>query len=153
MVVLVNEGSASGSEVVAGCLQDHSRALIMGERSYGKGSVQNVEPFAETGGKIKMTTATFWPPSGRNLNKASTPGKEEDEWGVRPDKGYELKLDRAEKDELFERVYNWAVIPRRDVPPKEVKKEFKDKQLEMALDYLRGQIKVSRNDKEPGKDG
>jgi carboxyl-terminal processing protease len=153
MVVLVNEGSASGSEVVAACLQDHSRAIIMGERSYGKGSVQNVEDFAETGGKIKMTTATFWPPSGRNLNKASTTGKDEEEWGVRPDKSYELKLDRAEKDELFERIYNWSVIPRRDIPPKEVKKEFKDRQLEMALEYLRGQIKVTRNDKEPGKDG
>jgi carboxyl-terminal processing protease len=153
MVVLVNEGSASGSEVVAGCLQDHSRAIIMGERSYGKGSVQNVETFAETGGKIKMTTATFWPPSGRNLNKASTTGKEEEEWGVRPDKGYDLKLDRAEKDELFERIYNWSVIPRRDIPAKEVKKDFKDRQLEMALEYLRGQIKVTRNDKEPGKDG
>ena len=152
MVCLVNDGSASGSEIVAGCLQDHSRAVIMGERSFGKGSVQNVETFAETGGKIKLTTATFWPPSGRNLNKASTTGKEEEDWGVRPDKGFTLKLDRAEKDELFDRIYNWGVIPRRDLPPKETKKDFKDRQLEMALEYLRGQIKVSRNEV-PGKDG
>ena len=46
-----------------------------------------------------------------------------------------------------------TVIPRRDIPAKEVKKEFKDRQLEMSLEYLRGQIKVTRNDKEPGKDG
>ena len=85
----------------------------MGERSFGKGSVQNVEKFPLTGGKIKLTTATFWPPSGRNLNKASTTGKEEEDWGVRPDKGYALKLDRAEKDELFDRLYNWRVIPRK----------------------------------------
>jgi carboxyl-terminal processing protease len=147
MVVLVNDGSASASEILSACLQDHGRAVVMGERSYGKGSVQNVEPFPPTGGKIKLTTATFWPPSGRNLNKPSTTGKEEEDWGVRPDKGYELKLDRAEKDELFERLYNWQVIPRRDLPAKkDEKKEFKDRQLEMALDYLRGQIKVTRGE-------
>jgi C-terminal peptidase prc len=152
MVCLVNDGSASGSEIVAGCLQDHGRAVVMGERSFGKGSVQNVETFPETGGKIKLTTATFWPPSGRNLNKSSTTGKDEEDWGVRPDKGFTLKLDRAEKDELFDRIYNWGVIPRRDLPPKETKKDFKDRQLEMALEYLRGQIKVTRNEV-PGKDG
>jgi carboxyl-terminal processing protease len=154
MVCLVNDMSASGSEILAGCLQDHGRAVIMGERSFGKGSVQNVEKFPLTGGKIKLTTATFWPPSGRNLNKASTTGKEEEDWGVRPDKGYALKLERAEKDELFDRIYNWGVIPRKDLPPKETKekKEFKDRQLEMALEYLRSQIKVTRNDV-AGKDG
>jgi carboxyl-terminal processing protease len=149
MVVLVNDGSASASEILSACLQDHERAVVMGERSFGKGSVQNVEKFPLTGGKIKLTTATFWPPSGRNLNKASTTGKEEEDWGVKPNKGFELKLDRAEKDELFDRLYNWQVIPRKDLPPKEAKKEFKDRQLEMALEYLRGQIKVTRGE---GKD-
>jgi carboxyl-terminal processing protease len=151
MVVLVNDGSASASEILAACVQDHGRAVVMGERSFGKGSVQNVEKFPLTGGKIKMTTATFWPPSGRNLNKASTTGKDEEDWGVRPDKGYELKLETAEKNELFDRLYNWGNIPRRDLPEKEAKKEFKDRQLDMALEYLRGQIKVSRSDK-PEKD-
>jgi carboxyl-terminal processing protease len=149
MVCLVNDQSASASEILSACLQDHGRAVVMGERSFGKGSVQNVEKFPATGGKIKMTIATFWPPSGRNLNKASTTGKDEEDWGVRPDKGYELKLERAERDELSERLYNWSVIPRRDVPAKETtKKEFKDRQLDMALEYLRSQIKVSRGDKE-----
>ena len=153
MVCLINDGSASASEVLSACLQDHGRAVIMGERSYGKGSVQRVVNFPLTGGKIKLTTATFWPPSGRNLNKASTSGKEEEDWGVRPDKGFALKLDdRAEKDELFERIYNWGVIPRRNFPVKEKAKEFKDRQLEMALEYLRGQIKLTRGDS-PSKDG
>ena len=152
MVVLVNDGSASASEILSACLQDHERAIVMGERSFGKGSVQNVEKFGPTGGKIKLTTATFWPPSGRNLNKPSTSGKPEEDWGVRPNKGFELKLDRAEKDQLFDRLYNWGVIPRRDLPPKETeaKKEFKDRQLDMALEYLRGQIKLTRGN---GKDG
>src|SRR5262249_42066515 len=69
MVVLINEGSASGSEIVAACLQDHKRAIVVGERSYGKGSVQNVLPFA--GGELKMTTASYWRPSGKNINKSS----------------------------------------------------------------------------------
>jgi carboxyl-terminal processing protease len=147
MVCLVNEGSASGSEILSACLQDHGRAVVMGERSFGKGSVQNVEQFRPTGGTIKLTTATFWPPSARNLNKASTGGKDEEDWGVRPDSSFEMKLERAEKDELFEKLYNWGVIPRRDLPPKEdanKKKEFKDRQLEMALKYLQGQLNVSR---------
>lgn len=146
MVVLINDGSASASEILSACLQDHERAIVMGERSFGKGSVQNVEKFPPTGGKIKLTTATFWPPSGRNLNKASTTGKDEEDWGVRPNKGFDVKLERAEKDELFDRLYNWHVIPRKDVPPKEAKKDFKDRQLDMALEYLRGQIKVTRGD-------
>ena len=144
MVCLINEDSASGSEILSACLQDHGRAVIMGERSHGKGSVQNFEDFPLTGGKIKLTTATFWPPSGRNLNKPSTSGKDEDEWGVHPDKGYLLKLERSEEMDLFEKIQNWNVIPRRDIPAKEPKKEFKDRQLDMAMDYLRGQLKVTR---------
>src|SRR5258708_21045146 len=95
MVVLINDGSASASEILSACVQDHGRAVVMGERSYGKGSVQNVEKFAATGGKIKLTTATFWPPRGRNLNKASTTGKDEEDRAARPDRGFDLKLDRA----------------------------------------------------------
>jgi len=78
MVCLVNGYSASASEIVSACLQDHKRAVIMGERSYGKGSVQNIKEF--DGGQIKVTIASFWRPSGKNLNKSSTSGKEDDEW-------------------------------------------------------------------------
>ena len=71
MVVLVNGLSASASEIVSACLQDHGRAVIIGERSYGKGSVQQVEDFAPTGGQIKLTTARYYPPS--NRTSTSTP--------------------------------------------------------------------------------
>ena len=64
-------GRERRSEIAAACLQDHKRAVIMGERSYGKGSVQNIAPFEPTNGEIKLTTATFWRPSNKNLNKAS----------------------------------------------------------------------------------
>jgi carboxyl-terminal processing protease len=137
MVCLVNGYSASGSEIVSACLQDHNRALIMGERSYGKGSVQNIQPFE--GGDLKLTTASFWRPSGKNLNKSSTGGKEEDEWGVMPDKV--LKLTPKEREDLAEYHHDTEVIQRKDRPA--VKKDFKDRQLEAALDYLRGQIKTA----------
>jgi len=141
MVCLVNGGSASGSEIVSACLQDHHRAIIMGERSYGKGSVQNIQPFE--GGELKMTTASFWRPNGKNLNKLSTAGREEDEWGVTPDKGYVLKLSRKERDDLEHYQREQEIIHRHDSDTKENEPEFKDRQLEMALGYLRGQIKTA----------
>jgi C-terminal peptidase prc len=142
MVCLVNGYSASGSEIVSAALQDHSRALIIGERSYGKGSVQNIVDW--DGGKLKMTTATFWRPSDKNLNKASTKGTDEEDWGVIPDKV--VSLTAKEREELVDAQHESEVIRRKDKPAPESK--FKDKQLEEAIEYLRGQIKLSRA---PGK--
>ena len=66
VVILVDRGSASASEVLAGALQDHGRALIVGERTFGKGSVQSVLPL-RNGGAIKLTTARYYTPSGRSI--------------------------------------------------------------------------------------
>lgn len=66
LVVLINEGSASASEIVAGALQDHGRAIIMGNRSFGKGSVQTVLPLSEDRA-IKLTTSLYYTPSGRSI--------------------------------------------------------------------------------------
>jgi carboxyl-terminal processing protease len=141
MVCLINGGSASASEIVSACLQDHGRAIIMGSRSYGKGSVQTIHLF-ENDSRLKLTTATFWRPSGRNLNKASTPGLETDEWGVTPNTGYIIKLSGKELDDLQESQREAEII-RRGKSSESPKTEFRDRQLDMALDYLRGQIRTA----------
>jgi C-terminal peptidase prc len=148
MVCLVNGHSASASEIVSAALQDHGRAIIIGSRSYGKGSVQTIHPF-DTGGRLKLTTATFWRPSNRNLNRASTNGRDEDEWGVTPDAGFTLKIPTKELNDLQDHQRDREIIHRPDKRngngngngSGDPRVEFRDRQLDMALEYLRGQIK------------
>jgi C-terminal peptidase prc len=142
MVCLVNGLSASGSEIVSACLQDHERALIMGERSYGKGSVQNIQPFE--GGELKFTTASFWRPSGKNLNKSSTSGKDDEDWGVLPNPGFTINLSEKEREQLYEHQLDSQVILNKNLPAKPKKQpQFQDRQLETALSYLRSQIRTA----------
>jgi carboxyl-terminal processing protease len=80
MIVLINEHSASAAEIVSGCLKDNHRALIVGARSYGKGSVQEVIPLDDHGGELKMTVAYYYLPSGRLVHRK----KDATDWGVEP---------------------------------------------------------------------
>jgi carboxyl-terminal processing protease len=157
MVCLVNGYSASASEIVSACLQDHQRAIILGTRTYGKGSVQTILEFDTTAGrgKIKLTTATFWRPSKKNLNKASTPGREEDEWGVTPDPGFVVKLSTKELNDLQDHLRETEIIPRPDrrQPATSSKSAFRDRQLELALEYLRGQIRLAAQRQTSSKGG
>ncbi|MFO0962909.1 MAG: S41 family peptidase [Phycisphaerales bacterium] len=88
MVVLVNQGSASASEVVAGALKDNGRAKVIGTRSYGKGSVQEIRPLPDGAGTLKMTTARYFLPSGRSVSRL--PGAAR--WGVEPDTGFHVPM-------------------------------------------------------------
>ncbi len=92
MAVLVNKFSASASEIVSAALQDHGRAIVVGERTYGKGSVQNIIEMHEGSERsaLKLTTASYWRPSGKNIHRFPD-SKDSDDWGVRPtDSGYKL---------------------------------------------------------------
>jgi carboxyl-terminal processing protease len=89
LIVLVNGGSASASEIVAGALQDQKRAIIMGEKSFGKGSVQTILP-TSNGAAIKLTTARYFTPSGRSIQAE----------GIEPDIALSpVKLESVEKSD------------------------------------------------------
>ncbi len=111
IAVLINRYSASASEILSACLQDHDRAVVVGERSWGKGSVQNVIELEDGSSALKLTTASYHRPSGKNIHRFPK-AKEEDEWGVHPNEGHTVKfttqqmLDyrkfRSERDVLSE---------------------------------------------------
>ncbi len=110
MVVLVNRYSASASEIVAACLQDHGRATVVGERSYGKGTVQNVIEVEGGKSNLKLTTAYYWRPNNKNIHRKKD-ATEKDEWGVTPNEGYSYRLNDTE----FERVF--SARKQRDMVP------------------------------------
>jgi carboxyl-terminal processing protease len=166
MVILVNEFSASATEIVAACLQDHKRALVVGERTFGKGSVQNVIELEGGHSAIKLTTAAYRRPNGKNIHRFP----DSRDWGVQPNPGYEIKFApadhkayfewRRERDLLHGRSADGkpaAQIDKKDAekPPEKTAAaaSFKDRQLEKAIDYLSEQLKKSGEKIAQGKPG
>jgi carboxyl-terminal processing protease len=139
VVVLINRDTASASEIVAACLQDHDRAVVIGQRSFGKGTVQEV--LALEGGRsaLKLTTAAYRRPSGKNIDRYD-PTAVNDEWGVKPDPGFEVKLEGEQLDKVRRQRM------RRDAPPfvrqqreenGEAEEPIEDPQLKKAIEYLK----------------
>lgn len=145
MAVLINNNSASASEIVAACLQDHNAAIVVGQRSWGKGSVQNVIDLTDGGSALKLTVATYWRPNGHNIHRLPD-ATEEDEWGVVPNEGYTIDLSEEDFLKVVEDRRRRDVVG--DAPPatEEVAEEtedveiFVDPQLQKAVEYLKEKL-------------
>ncbi len=147
MVVMINGGSASASEIVAGALQDHKRATILGTRSFGKGSVQTIIPLGQDGA-LRLTTARYYTPSGRSIQAKGI----DPEVQVLEDVPAELKGKDDTKGEasLKGHLLNGATSDEKQGSQAYVPPDAKDdKQLIAALDLLRGNTKAS-NTPTPG---
>jgi carboxyl-terminal processing protease len=96
VVLLINRYSASASEVVAGCLQDHSRAVVIGEQTFGKATVQNIVPMQRGVSALKLTTASYLRPSGKKIDRREEEFKHSKLWGIQPDPGFLIELSERE---------------------------------------------------------
>jgi carboxyl-terminal processing protease len=135
IIVLINGGSASASEIVAGALQDHKRAAVIGTRSFGKGSVQTIIPLGSGNGALRLTTARYYTPAGTSIQaKGIKPDIEvlqdvPEELKARTDTKGEASLRGHLKADGDEQTGSQSYIP---PDPKD------DKALKMAVDLLRG---------------
>jgi len=153
MVILVNGGSASASEIVSGALQDHKRAVVIGENTFGKGSVQAILPIvADRSEAIKLTIARYYLPSGRTIQakgiipdiesySGEVPGKKDDEFSIKErdlkkhleveleKTGTKVKKDDTKKDD--------TIITKETI--------YKDNQLKTGIDVLKALILTQKN--------
>lgn len=111
VVVIVNQYSASASEIVAACLQDHHRAIVVGTQTFGKGTVQDLITLEPRRSVLRLTTASYWRPSGKNIDRTVFQPAGENDYGVSPDAGFAVELNdddlrtineaRSQRDQLI----------------------------------------------------
>ncbi|MCC9609601.1 S41 family peptidase [Blastopirellula sp. JC732] len=140
VAVLIDHFSASASEIVSACLQDHDRAVVIGQRSWGKGSVQNIINLEEGKSAMKLTTASYHRPSGKNIHRLPD-AKDSDEWGVSPSPDMEVKMTPKQLTtfQQYRRLRDMATLiphpPAPEPPLSEV-----DPVLAKGLEYIESKI-------------
>jgi len=146
LAVLVNQFSASASEIVAGALHDNKRAIIVGERTFGKGKVQTLVPLESGRSAIRLTTAEYLTPSGKSIARPTEATEEEGDWGIEPDISVKLSDDKL--TELLDHRGGLHILQNPSPSPspgpsqeEEVeKKPFVDLQLETAVSAVKGAL-------------
>jgi carboxyl-terminal processing protease len=143
MIVIVNSASASASEIVAGALQDNGRAIVLGTRTFGKGSVQEVRKLPFNRGTLKFTSAHYFRPSGRNIHRLPDSAV----WGVDPDPGFVVAITDEAYIDMFRARRDFEIIRETDgeEPPCAdaawIRDKLLDEQLATAVEALRTRVR------------
>lgn len=132
LVVLINQGSASASEILSGALQDNDRAVIVGQRSFGKASVQQLLPL-NSGAGLKLTIAKYYTPKGRLIQRNYRDKTKTDEGGIFPD--VEVKIEPQDEAKIFMQYNSVVYTPGKALP--ETQFTEKDPVLEKAVEILK----------------
>lgn len=144
IVVIINEGSASASEILAGALQDHHRAIILGEKSFGKGSVQTVIPLRDYGA-MRLTTARYYTPSGRSIQaKGIEPDIEVKPAKVEELESYSLNISEADLNNALKN--DSEISADSDKKKGKSAEDLADYQLVRALDLVKALALYSKSD-------
>jgi carboxyl-terminal processing protease len=148
IAVIINSNSASASEVVAACLKDRQRAIVVGQRSYGKGNVQSVIPVEGGKAAIRFTTAYYFPPSGQRIHKRPR-DTDADQWGVLPSPGAEVLLTQEQLELATQRMRRQGDPLRNGIQPENPLSNNEDPndeqlrndlQLSKAIELLQARI-------------